>query len=116
MKISEAKLQIVKEAMDSVTEWALNTMTRLKMKSSTLLIWLKSCDQSGLSVSNRTVPYIPPLDSVRFALYSIEREPYIPLVWYSTIYFASGIWEIRFGLMNVWFSSRMYDKNHTSKT
>jgi len=44
MKISEPKLQIVKEAMDRVTEWALNTLTRLKMKSSTLLMWLKSCD------------------------------------------------------------------------
>ena len=44
MKISEAKLQIVKEAMDRVTEWALNTLIRLKTKSSTLLMWLKSCD------------------------------------------------------------------------
>ena len=52
-------------------------------------------EQTGLSVPCRTVPYIGPLDSVRLALDTIEREPYIPLVRYGTVYFASG--KSRFG-------------------
>src|SRR5439155_23815366 len=42
--------------------------------------------QTGLSVPKRTVPYIGPSDSVRLALDTFEREPYIPPVRYGTIY------------------------------
>jgi hypothetical protein len=43
MKINEAKLQIVSKAMDKLLKWALNSLTRLKTNSNTLLLWLKSC-------------------------------------------------------------------------
>ena len=42
MTISEAKLRVVSEAMDRLSQWALNTLTRLKRESSTLLMWLRS--------------------------------------------------------------------------
>ena len=40
--ISEAKLRVVSEATDRLAQWALNTLTRLKRESSTLLMWLRS--------------------------------------------------------------------------
>src|SRR5438045_3184860 len=43
MKISEDKLQVVSQAVDKLIQWALNTLTRLRKTSSTLLMWLKSC-------------------------------------------------------------------------
>src|SRR5436309_11057341 len=55
-----------------------------------LLLRIRSNIQTGLSVPKRTVPYIGPSDSVRLALDTFEREPYIPPVRYGTIYFASG--------------------------
>ena len=52
-------------------------------------------NQSGLSVPNRTVPYIRPHDSLRLAFETIKSEPYMPPARYGTIYFASEI--LRFG-------------------
>ena len=43
MRISEAKLRIVSEAMERLVQWPLNTLKRLSRESSTLLTWLKSC-------------------------------------------------------------------------
>src|SRR5271169_3667646 len=43
MKISEAKLRTVGDAVDKLTQWALSTLTRLTRSSNTLLLWLKSC-------------------------------------------------------------------------
>ena len=67
--------------------------------------------------SYRTVHFS--IDSVRLALDSIEREPYIAPVRYGTIYFASGDMVIRFGSINVRygsinvrFGSQMLGRNH----
>src|SRR5579864_6971541 len=43
MKIGEAKLRIVSDAMDRLVRWALSTLTRLTRSSNNLLLWIKSC-------------------------------------------------------------------------
>ena len=69
--------------------------------------------------SYRTVHFS--IDSVRLALDTIEREPYIAPVRYGTIYFASGDMVIRFGSINVRygsinvrFGSQMLGGNHVN--
>ena len=43
MKISEAKLRVVSDAVDKLVQWALTTLTRLGRSSNVLLLWIKSC-------------------------------------------------------------------------
>src|SRR5208282_3838510 len=43
MKIGEAKLRIISDAVDRLVQWVLSTLTRLTRSSNILLLWLKSC-------------------------------------------------------------------------